>query len=304
MAARFGQVLTAMVTPFDDNGALDVDAAIALARWHVDHGNDGLVVAGTTGESPVLTDAERCTLIEAVAHAVTVPVIAGTTTNDTRHSVDLTRECAHLGITAVLCVTPYYNRPSQAGIDAHVRAVADAAGDLPVVIYDVPPRTGRKMSTPLILRLAHEVPNVVALKDAAGNPGETAHVVAAAPDGFEVMSGDDTMTLPLLAVGATSAIGVATAWTGLDHQEMFTAWAKGDIAGARAVNARMLPSFAFETGDDAPNPQPAKAMLRHLGLRVGHGRLPMAPDPDWLDARAAQVWADLEAARASGQGGG
>jgi 4-hydroxy-tetrahydrodipicolinate synthase len=171
MAARFGQVLTAMVTPFDEDGELDVDAAIELARWHVDHGNDGLVIAGTTGESPVLTDAERCTLIEAIAQSVTVPVIAGTTTNDTRHSVHLTRECSQLGIAAVLCVTPYYNRPSQAGIDAHVRAVAEAAGDLPVVIYDVPPRTGRKMSTSLILDLAHHVPNVLALKDAAGNPG-------------------------------------------------------------------------------------------------------------------------------------
>lgn len=292
--SRFGQVLTAMVTPFDANGALDLDAARDLARWLVDHGNDGLVVAGTTGESPTLTDDERIDLIAAVCEAVTVPVVAGTTTNDTPHSIALTSRANQLPIAGVLAVTPYYNRPSQAGIEAHFRAVA-AATDKPVILYDIPVRTGRKITSAQLLKMANEVPNVVALKDAAGNPGETASVIAKAPAGFEVLSGDDVLTLPLLAVGAVGAIGVATHWTGPEHQEMFALWNKGDVAGARAVNARMLESFAFETGDDAPNPVPSKAMLRTLGLKVGEPRLPMGPTPEGLEARAREVWANLRA---------
>lgn len=296
--ARFGRVLTAMVTPFDESGALDLDAARDLARYLQAHGNDGLVVSGTTGESPVLTDDERLSLFAAVIEAVTIPVVAGAGTNDTAHSVHMAKEAARLGAAGILAVCPYYNRPSQAGIGAHLRAVAGAS-DLPVIVYDIPVRTGRKISTTLILELARDVPNVVALKDAAGNPGETARVIAAAPGGFEVYSGDDAMTLPLLAVGAVGVIGVATHWTGPDHQLMFDLFVKGDIDGARLINARLLDSFAFETGDEAPNPVPTKVMLRHLGVDVGEARLPMGPAPEWVAERAARVWADLERARAA-----
>jgi len=291
--ARFGRVLTAMVTPFDEAGAIDLDVAARLARHLQDQGNDGLVVAGTTGESPVLSDDERLSLFAAVVEAVSVPVVAGTGTNDTSHSVHLTREAAALGVAGILAVCPYYNRPSQAGIEAHVRAMAGAS-ELPVMVYDIPVRTGRKISTATLLRLAREVPSVVALKDAAGNPGETAGVIASAPPGFEVYSGDDVMTLPLLACGIVGTVGVATHWTGPDHQEMFDLWDKGDVAGARAVNARMLESFAFETGDDAPNPIPTKAMLRHLGFPVGQARLPMGDAPAEVEARAPEVWANLQ----------
>lgn len=291
--ARFGRVLTAMVTPFDEHGALDLDMARTLARWLQQHGNDGLVVAGTTGEAPVLTDDERLSLFAAVIEAVTIPIVAGTGTNDTAHSVHLTREAAALGAAGVLAVCPYYNRPSQAGIEAHVRAMA-AASDLPVMVYDIPVRTGRKITTATLLRLFREVPNVVALKDAAANPGETAALIAQGPDDLEVYSGDDAMTLPLLAAGAVGTVGVATHWTGDDHQQMFDLWEKGDTAGARLVNARMIESFAFETGDDAPNPIPTKAMLRHLGLSVGQARLPMGDAPAFVDERAPQVWANLQ----------
>jgi 4-hydroxy-tetrahydrodipicolinate synthase len=296
MTGRFGRVLTAMVTPFDDDGALDLDGARTLARHLADHGNDGLVVAGTTGESPVLTDDEKLALWAAVAEAVTVPVIAGTGTNDTAHSVHLTREASRLGVAAVLVVTPYYNRPSQRGLEGHFRAVA-AATDLPVMVYDIPIRTGRKVSSALLGTLAREVPNVVAVKDAAGNPAETAVMLAHAPAGFECYSGDDALTLPLLAVGAVGVVGVATHWSALDHQEMITAFEKGDVGTARAVNFRLLPSFAFETGDDAPNPVPTKAMLRVLGLPGGQCRLPMGDAPDWVEPKARQVLADLQAAR-------
>ena len=294
MHARFGHVLTAMVTPFDENGKLDLDAARDLAKWLVDNGNDGLVVAGTTGEAPTLTDDEKLSLWAAVAEAVTVPVIAGAGTNDTAHSVRLTMEASKLGVSGILAVGPYYNRPSQAGMEGHMRAIA-AATDLPVVMYDIPIRTGRKMTTATLLRLARDVSNIVALKDAAGNPGETAALISSAPDGFEVYSGDDMMTLPLLASGVVGVVGVATAWTGSDHQEMFKLWAKGDTEGARLVNARMLESFAFETGDEAPNPIPTKAMLRTVfGLPVGEARLPMGDAPDWVEPRAREVWANLQ----------
>src|SRR5688572_24716886 len=262
---HFGRVLSAMVTPFDEEGELDLDVAAELARYLQSHGHDGLVIAGTTGEAPVLSDDERLSLFASVIETVTIPVVAGTGTNDTRHSVHLTKEAAALGAAGILAVCPYYNRPSQAGIDAHMRAIADAS-ELPVMVYDIPVRTGRKISTASLLTMAREVGNIVALKDAAGNPGETAALISSAPAGFEVYSGDDVMTLPLLASGIVGTVGVATHWTADDHQMMFDLWEKGDTVGARLVNSRMLESFAFETGDDAPNPIPTKAVMRHLGL--------------------------------------
>jgi 4-hydroxy-tetrahydrodipicolinate synthase len=290
---RFGRVLTAMVTPFDSEGGLDLDAARDVARWLEVGGNDGLVVAGTTGEAPTLSDDEKLSLWAAVAEAVTIPVVAGAGTNDTAHSVKLTAEASKLGVAGILAVGPYYNRPSQAGLEAHFRTVAGAT-PLPVMVYDIPIRTGRKIATATLLRLAREVPNLVALKDAAGNPGETAALISNAPEGFEVYSGDDAMTLPLLASGAVGVVGVATHWTGPDHQELFDLWDKGDLVGARLVNSRLLESFAFETGDDAPNPLPTKALLRVLGLPVGEARLPMGPAPVALEDRARDVLANLE----------
>jgi 4-hydroxy-tetrahydrodipicolinate synthase len=290
---RFGRVLTAMVTPFDDNGDLDLDVARRLARHLQDEGNDGLVLAGTTGEAPVLTDGERLSLFAAVIESVSIPVIAGSGTNDTAHSVHLTREAEALGAAGILAVCPYYNRPSQAGIAAHITAMAEATS-LPVMVYDIPVRTGRKITTATLLSLFRTVPNVVALKDAAGSPGETAVLIDSAPEGVEVYSGDDGLTLPLLAVGAVGVVGVATHWTAPDHQQMFDLWEKGDVVGARLVNSRLLPSFAFETGDDAPNPLPTKAMLRHLGIPVGQARLPMGPAPEFVERRAPEVWADLQ----------
>ena len=221
--ARFGRVVTAMVTPFNNDGSLNLDGARRLAKWLQDNGNDGLVVAGTTGESPVLTDDERLSLFAAVTEAVTIPVIAGTGTNDTAHSVLMTKEATKLGVAGILAVTPYYNRPPQSGIEAHMRAMA-AATNLPVVVYDIPVRTGRKIATSLILKLANEVSNIVALKDAAGNPAESAVLMSQAPAGFELYSGDDGLTLPFMAIGGSGVIGVATHWTGQDHQEMFALW--------------------------------------------------------------------------------
>jgi len=294
--ARFGRVLTAMVTPFDDHGELDVDAAVALARWLVEQGNEGLVVAGTTGESPTLSIDEKLQLFEAVVDAVSVPVIAGTTGSNTRHDIGLTEEAGHLGVAGILGVCPFYNRPSQAGIETHFRAIA-ASTDLPVVLYDIPVRTGRKIDSATIVRLAADVSNIVALKDAAKNPGATTAVIANTPDHFEVYSGDDSMTLPLLAAGAVGAIGVATHWCAPDHVEMFDAWERGDLAATRQANTRQLESYEFESTDDAPNPVPSKAMLRTLGHAVGECRSPMGPTPHGLERSARGVYERLVAAR-------
>lgn len=293
---RFGRILTAMVTPFDAQGDLNVDAAVRLAKWLVEQGNEGLVICGTTGESPTLSIDEKLTLFETVASAVTVPILAGTTGYNTGLDIGLTEEAGKLGIAGVLAVCPFYSRPSQAGLETHFRAIAGAT-DLPVVLYDIPVRSGRKIDSTTLVRLAADVPNILGLKDAAGNPGATAAVKANAPADFEVYSGDDAMTLPLLAIGAVGVIGVATHWCAPDQVEMFGAWERGDVLSAQRINARQLESFEFETGDAAPNPVPSKAMMRTLGHDVGECRSPMGPTPDGLEAAARQVYDRLIAAR-------
>lgn len=287
-AARFGRVLTAMVTPFHDDGSLDVDGAVTLARWLVGHGNDGLVLAGTTGEAPTLSDDEKVELWSAVRAAVDVPLLAGTGTNDTRHTCELSERAAATGVDGLLVVTPYYNRPSQAGIEAHFRAVAGAT-DLPIVMYDIPGRSGRKINTEVLVRLANEVPTVVGIKDAAGNPGETARVVAAAPDDFAVWSGDDPMTLPLLAVGAVGVVGTATHWCGEVMTELVSAFTKGDHDRAQELNASLFDSYAYESREIAQFALAVKVALRVLGLPGGPCRLPIGPEPEGLEADAQRV---------------
>ena len=201
-----------------------------------------------------------------MAEAVTIPVVAGTGSNDTAHSIALTRRATECGLDGVLVVTPYYNRPSQAGIFEHFRLVAEAAGDLPVVLYDIPIRAGRRIETRTMLRLAREVSNIVAVKDAAGDPPGTAHLVAQAPAGFEVYSGDDNMTLPLLSVGAIGVVSVAAHWIGPQFRAVVDAFLAGDLLGALAGHTELLDSFDFESSAEYPNPLPAKAAMRALGL--------------------------------------
>jgi len=294
--AIFGQVLTAMITPFDASGALDLNEAVRLAKWLQDNGNDGLVISGTTGESSTLTDAEKLSLWEAVINAVTIPVIAGSGSNDTAHSVHMTKEVTKMGAAGILAVGPYYNRPPQSGLAGHITAMANAT-TLPVVIYDIPVRTGRKISTQTLAKLANTVPNIKALKDAAGAPAETANLMAQVPKDFELYSGDDGLTLAFLAYGASGVIGVATHWSAPEHQAMITAFKKGDVALARKYNDILLESYAFETGDDNPNPIPSKVMMNYLGFNVGDCRLPMGPPPAGLVDRAAVVHANLQKAR-------
>jgi 4-hydroxy-tetrahydrodipicolinate synthase len=254
----------------------------------VDRGADGLVLAGTTGEAPTLSDDESVDLWAAVRGAVTVPLLAGTGSNDTRHTVQLSRRAAAAGVDGLLVVSPYYNRPSQAGLEAHFRAVADAT-DLPFLIYDIPIRTGRKVDSDVLVRLAREVPTMVGIKDAAGDPAASARVIADAPDGFDLYSGDDGFTLPLLAIGGSGVIGVATHWSAPEHAEMISAHAKGDVEAARRVTARLLDSYDFETWGGAPQAVTTKALLRTLGLRVGLTRPPIGPVPEGLEDAARAV---------------
>ncbi len=289
---RFGSVVTAMVTPFGPDGSLDLDAAVTVARHLASTGSDALVVAGTTGEGPVLTDAERIELFRAVVGAVTIPVVASTGTNDTAHSIMLTKEAKASGADGILVVTPYYNRPSAAGLSAHFRAVA-AASDLPVVLYDIPVRSGRRIGPGLTLELARDVPSIVAVKDATGDVASAATVVAGSPAGFEVYCGDDSLTLPFVAVGGVGVISVAAHWAGPQFAEMITAHRAGEVERAMLINQRLVGSYRFQSTEDYPNPVPAKAACRVLGLPVGQCRLPNAVAPGSLDEQARAVLSEL-----------
>jgi 4-hydroxy-tetrahydrodipicolinate synthase len=291
---RFGSVVTAMVTPFDQDGVLDLDATATLARHLADTGSEGLVVAGSTGEGPVLTDPERIDLFRAVIEAVTIPVIATSGTNDTAHSVLMTKAAADAGAAGVLVVTPYYNRPSAAGLSAHFRAVA-AAASVPVVLYDIPVRSGRRIGPDLTLELARDVPNIVAVKDATGDVAAAARVIAEAPAGFDVYCGDDPLTLPFTAVGGVGIISVASHWAAPLFVEMLSAYRAGDVIRAAAVNRDLLESYRFESSEEYPNPVPAKAACRAMGLAVGQCRLPNAPAPQSLDDQARSVVAGAAA---------
>lgn len=293
MTPRYwGAVMSAMVTPFDAQGRLDLDAAQRLARWLQGNGNDGLVVAATTGEAATLSDAERLDLIRAVSEAVTIPVLAGCGTYDTRHTIGLTARARELGANGVLLVSPYYNRPPQAGIEAHFRAAA-AATDLPVMIYDVPVRTGRRIASDVLLRLFREVSNIVAFKDATGDPPQAAALVAQAGTHFDLYSGDDSYTLPLLAAGAVGVVGTSTHWTGPWFQKMIAAFQAGDVPLARTINAQLQESFEFINTETSVFSMSIKAMLRTLGQEAGDCRLPLMPAPLEVHARAHDVWARL-----------
>ena len=297
-AGRFGAVVTAMATPFDAEGRVDIAGAVVLARHLVEDGSDALVVTGTTGEGPTLSDSERIELWATAAGAVTVPVIAGSGTNDTAHSVELTRAATAAGAAGILAVTPYYNRPSQAGIAAHFAAIA-AATSLPVLVYDIPVRTGRKVAVETMLQLVRDCPNIVGVKDASADPAGAARLVARAGEGFDCYSGDDSLTLALLAVGAVGVVSVASHWVGPELGEMIRRYLDGDVEGARELNAALIEAVSFQSSDEAPNPLPTKAVLRARGLPAGECRLPMGPAPDWLEPKARAMLAALDSWRAS-----
>jgi len=271
MTAPFGRVLTAMVTPFTADGALDLARAAELAVRLVDDGNDGLVVSGTTGEAPTTTDGEKEQLLRAVVDAVggRAHVVAGVGTNNTAHSVELARAAEKAGATALLVVTPYYNKPPPAGVIAHTRAVVDAV-DLPVMLYDIPGRSGIALDTATIVTLAeHE--RIVGLKDAKLDLEATSWVLSRTDLAY--YCGHDPWTLPMLAVGAVGVVGTSTHLTAGPTRELVEAFVAGDVAHARALHERMLPIYSgiFRTQGTIL----VKAALDLLGFPVGGVRLPL-----------------------------
>lgn len=290
---EFGRVITAMITAFDQNGALDVDETIRIARFLQDRGNSALVVSGTTGEGSTLTDPEKLELWKSISEAVTIPVIAGSGSNDTPHSIHMTKSASRLGIAGILAVAPYYNRPPQSGIFGHLDAIADATS-LPVIVYDIPIRTGRKIAPETLFRLVEENSNLIGLKDATGDPSATAAILARLGSSFDVYSGDDSLTLPLMSIGACGVIGVATHWATPIFSEMIDSFVRGDLERAINLNRMLLTSYAFETSERAPNPIPTKVIMRELGFSAGDCRLPMGKAPEGLDVEAAQLLAELK----------
>ncbi|SHG77356.1 4-hydroxy-tetrahydrodipicolinate synthase [Jatrophihabitans endophyticus] len=286
----FGRVLTAMVTPFDVSGALDLDAAQQLARHLVDEGgNDGLVISGTGGEAPTTTDAEKADLLAAVVEAVgdRAHVIAGVGTFDTVHSIHLAQAAAKAGAHGLLSVTPYYSRPPQAGVLAHFRAVADAT-DLPTLLYDIPSRTGTPIHTETLLELAaHE--RIVGVKDAKGDLAASARVLAETD--LACYSGEDAMTLPLLSIGGVGVVGTSTHFCGVETQALIAAHERGDTAEALRLHRQLLPIYTgiFRTAGTIL----VKAGLRLRGFDAGPVRLPLV---DATEHELSHLREDLAAA--------
>jgi len=293
---QFGRVLTAMVTPFAPDGSIDFDVAIELADRLVHEGTEGLVIAGSTGEGTSLSDEEKLELFACIAGAVEVPVLAGSTSSDTARSVALTRLVAATGASGVLATTPAYARPNQAGIAAHFSAVAQST-DLPIMLYDIPSRTGRKITSATTIGLVERHPNIVALKDASADLVSAAHTKAVLGDRLDLYSGDDSLLLPFLSVGAVGIVSVAAHWAGPEFAGIVRNVLGGHWDEARRLNELIAASCAFEGTEAYPNPMPTKAVMRALGVAVGQCRAPHGPSDEALDSAAADILAVLRSSR-------
>lgn len=281
MQREWGAVITAMATPFDTELGLDLERAGPLARRLVEHGSEALVVTGTTGESPTLSEAEKVELWNAVVDAVgarsrgpRVPVLAGTSSYNTEESVHLSKVAEAVGVDGLLLVAPYYNRPSQEGLYRHFRTIAEATS-LPCMLYNIPSRTGVNVTPETVLRLACDCSNVVAVKEASGGTDQPSAILAQAPDGFRVYSGDDVLTLPMLAVGGHGIVSVASHLVGREIRAMCEAYCRGEVAEAARLHLRLYP--LFKALFIAPNPTPLKAAMAMAGFGVGGVRLPLTP---------------------------
>ncbi|QYR19720.1 4-hydroxy-tetrahydrodipicolinate synthase [Paenibacillus sp. sptzw28] len=283
----FGRLVTAMVTPFNADGAIDWNATGRLIDYLIDdQESDSLVVSGTTGESPTLTDEEKIALFKFAVERVNgrCKIIAGTGSNDTAHSIHLTKAAEQCGVDAVLLVVPYYNKPSQEGIYQHFKAIAEAT-TLPVILYNVPGRTVVSMSAQTTLRLA-QLPNIIATKECASTDQVT-QIVADAPEGFLVYSGDDSAALPMMSVGAHGVISVASHIIGPEMKQMIEAYVQGDTSKAAKLHSLCLPVFKglFELPHPVPNPVLVKSALALREMPVGSVRLPLVgPTEAEMDA--------------------
>lgn len=295
-APLFGRVLTAMVTPFAPDGSIDFDVAIQVAEHLVAGGCDGLVVAGSTGEGSALSDTEKLEMFACIAGAVEVPVLAGSTSSDTARSVLLTSQVEATGASGILATAPAYARPSQVGIAAHLAAIVEST-ELPVMLYDVPSRTGRKIAASTTIDLVRSHSNIKAMKDASGDFVSAAHLKAVLGDAIDLYSGDDSLLLPFMAVGAIGIVSVASHWAAPEFALIVELVERGDWVGARAVNELIASSCAFENSEAYPNPMPAKATMRAQGINVGQCRLPHATSDSILDDGALAIVNALRATR-------
>ena len=290
---RPARVLTAMVTPFAEDLSVDYPKARALARRLVQNGSDGLVVSGTTGESPTLSHDEKLKLFEAVLDEVgdEAVVFAGTGTNDTRASIEMTRDAERVGVHGAMLVTPYYNKPPQAGLYRHFAKIAESTG-LPLLVYNVPGRTSVNLAADTMARLARDFDNIVAVKEASGVLEQVAEIRSKAPDDFIIYSGDDNMTIPIMSVGGDGIVSVASHVAGLAIQEMIAAFGAGDTAHAGALHRRLLPLFKviFVT----TNPIPVKAALALAGFDVGPLRPPLIEATEAERAQIRKVMESLQ----------
>lgn len=270
---HFGRVSTAMVTPFDKKGHIDFAKTTQLVNYLIENGTESLVIAGTTGESPTLSKEEKLALFDHVVKVVNkrIPVIAGTGSNNTYASIELTKKAEQLGVDAIMIVAPYYNKPNQEGLYQHFKAVAEATS-LPVMVYNIPGRSAVNIHPDTIIRLS-KIANIVAVKEASGDLNAMTHIVANTDDDFVLYSGDDSMTIPVLSIGGVGVISVASHVIGNQLQEMVKAFFNGENEKAAKMHQQLLPIMQGLFA--APSPAPVKTALQVSGLDVGSVRLPL-----------------------------
>ena len=283
---KLGRLLTAMVTPFNAEGKVEYEQAKNLARALLDSGSDGLVLSGTTGESPTLSSEEKLRLFAEVKSAIANrgTIVAGTGSYGTRESQQLTREAERIGVDACLLVVPYYNRPTQQGLLEHFKAIAESTA-LPCILYNVPSRTVTNLASDTVVKLS-EIDNIVGIKEASGNLAQITAIIESAGDDFLVYSGNDGDTLPILSLGGYGAVGVASHLVGKQIKQMMQAFLRGEVGEAAAIHRHLLP--LVNALFIIPNPMPVKYALNHLGFPVGKPRLPLT-EPDEKSAEIIQA---------------
>ena len=293
LKTEFGRVLTAMVTPFSADGTVNYEVAERLAVHLAENGTDTLVVCGTTGESPTLSWDEEFELFRVVQKAVAgkAKVMAGTGSNSTSEAIAATQKARSLGLDGSLQVVPYYNKPPQEGLYLHFKAIAAAVPDMPIMLYNVPGRTGQSLAPETVVRLA-EVSNIVAIKEASGSLDQASDIRRSTPPEFGIYSGDDSLTLPILAIGGCGVVSVASHLTGNLLQKMIQQFEAGQVVEASQIHTQLLPLFKalFLTA----NPIPLKAALRLMGWEVGGCRLPLCDVPDDVVTELKRVMKELK----------
>lgn len=292
---NFGKILTAMITPFDEHGEINFEETTKLVNFLLDNGTEGLVVAGTTGESPTLTTKEKIALFSHVTKIVDkrVPVIAGTGGNNTKSSIELTKAAEDCGVDAVMLVTPYYNKPNQQGLYEHFKVIASETS-LPIMLYNIPGRSVVKMSSETVIKLS-KIHNIVSVKEASGDLDQAAEIIENTSDDFSVYSGDDGLTLPFMAIGGDGIVSVASHVIGNEMQTMIQAFEQGELKLAASLHRKLLPVMngLFE----APSPTPVKAALKRKGINSGGVRLPLVPLTESEEKRLNLLLDTLEASR-------